>query len=159
MANRLPIPNVFLTDAILQKQTNVAYFPVLEDTDYQYTVELTATNIKTGQNIDLTRIFQVAEPAVNITSADLNVATPVMLGNYIDVDGKQWPDYSDQNFQALSYTPLKLKSDFTGGMPSEGNYVWYVDGVLIIKDNAKSYGYDFDSDNNLVLPGKPTRKL
>jgi hypothetical protein len=149
-------PKCFFDGCDPQKQTNVAYFPVLEDTDYQYTVELTATDIKTGENLDLTKTFQVAEPNVSVSSADLNVTTPVLLGNYIDVDGKQWPDYSDQNFQALSYTPLKLKADFVGGTPSEDNYVWYVDSVPITKDNASTYGYSFDGDNNLVLPGKAT---
>jgi hypothetical protein len=31
-----------------------------------------------------------------------------------------------------------------------------VDSVPITKDNASTYGYSFDGDNNLVLPGKAT---
>ena len=153
--DQITYPKCFFSGCNLQKQTNVAYFPVLEDPGYQYTVNLTATDVK-GQNISLTKTFQVSEPDVSISSDDTKVCAPVLLGNYIDIDGKTWPDYSDENFQALSYSPLKLKADYVGGAPTDDNSAWFVDGLLVTKDNAADYGYDFDSNNDLILPGKPT---
>lgn len=132
---------------------NTAYFPVLKDNGYRYNIKLSATNAS-GEKVDLTRTFQVADPEIQIASADEFVCKPNLIGHYIDLDGTYWPDYSKNNFSALSDTPIKLKAEFTGFVPTQDQYYWYVDGMEITKSNAENYGYSIDNAGILILPEK-----
>jgi hypothetical protein len=132
---------------------NTAFFPVLEDNGYTYTVELAATN-RSGDKIDLVKTFEVADPAVQIASADEFVCKPNLLGHYVDLDGKYWPDLSKTNFSALSDTPIKLKAAFSGFIPTQDQYTWYVDGYEVNKDNAAGYGHSIDADGTITLIDK-----
>lgn len=107
-------------------QTNVAYFPVLNDNGSQYTINLIATDLASGQKVNLTRVFQVVDPTVTIATADQNTVQPILLGYYVDLNGKQWPDYSSQNFQGLTGTNIKLQANFSGYAPPAGAYTWFV---------------------------------
>jgi hypothetical protein len=109
---------------------NVAFFPILDSNGTQYTVNLAATDITKGNKVNLTKVFEVADPTVTIASADTNTLRPVLLGYYVDLNGKQWPDYSSQNFQGLTGTNLKLQATFTGFAPPAGTYSWYVNNEL-----------------------------
>ena len=111
-------------------QNNVAYFPIVDSDGTQYTVNLAATNMTTGDKVNLTKVFEVADPTVAISSADQNTVQPVLLGYYVDLNGKQWPDYSSQNFQGLPGTTLKVQANFTGFSPPVGTYSWYVNNEL-----------------------------
>lgn len=141
----------FFDGCNLTKQTNVAFFPVLVEPGNQYTVALTATDITTGKKVNLTRYFQVIEPEVKITSADETTCKPNLLGYYIDYDGKKWPDWSKDNFQAIAGEKIKLAADFTGFVPDGKNWGWIVDEVGINSTNAGDYGLEIDTDNNLVM--------
>lgn len=145
-------------DSKTGENTNLAYLPILEDESFRYDVELAATDIKNGEKININKMFEVVEPQVKIDSADTASTQPVFLGNYIDLDGKEWPDYSETNFETLAYSPTKLKAIFTGFTPSTENYAWYVDGLKITKDNATDFGYNIDESGILTLPGEQTGK-
>lgn len=132
---------------------NTAYFPILEDNGYRYDIKLSATNSK-GDKIDLTRTFQVADPEIQIISADDYVCKPNLIGHYIGLDGVYWPDYSTNNFLALSDTPIKLKAEFSGFIPTQDQYYWYIDGIKITKENAKYYGHQIDNDGIITLSEK-----
>jgi hypothetical protein len=132
---------------------NTVYFPVLENNGYRYNVEMIATNDK-GEKINLSKAFEVADPEVVIASADEYVLKPNLLGHYIDVDGKYWPDYSKTNFSALSETPIKLKALFYGITPAVDQYSWLVDGIEITKKNAAIFGYSIDDSGILTLTEK-----
>jgi hypothetical protein len=133
---------------------STAFLPVLEDNGYQYTVELTATNIH-GEKIDLLKTFEVADPEIQIASADEYVCKPNLIGHYIDLDGTYWPDYSKANFSAVSDTDIKMKANFYGFVPTQSQYSWYVDGYEITKSNAPDYGYKIEDDGTIILASKP----
>jgi hypothetical protein len=141
----------FFDGCQLDRQGNTIFFPVLGDAGFEYDIALTATNQKTGQKINIARAFKVSDPEIKIVSAKIDTCAPVLLGYYVDLDGKLWPDYSKTDFTALVEKPitLKLSSNIPGA-----NYNWFVDGSLINKENAGSHGYSFDNDNSLVLAGK-----
>jgi len=132
---------------------STAYLPILEENGHRYTVEVSATNSK-GEKINLVRTFEVADPEVKIISGDTSVCNANLLGYYIDLDGKYWPDYSQTNFSALSETPIKLKAEFYGISPAASDYSWYVDGYEINTSNASSYGYSISSDGTITLSEK-----
>jgi hypothetical protein len=132
---------------------NTAFFPVLEGNGFRYTIEAAATN-KKGDKVDLIKTFEVADPAVQIASADEFVCKPNLLGHYVDLDGKYWPDFSKTNFSALSDTPIKLKANFYGFIPTQDQYTWYVDGYEVNRSNAAGYGHSIDANGIITLIDK-----
>lgn len=132
---------------------NIAFLPILEDNSYKYSVELTATS-SNGDKVDLVKTFQVADPEVEILSANDYVCKPNLLGHYVDIDGKYWPDYSKTNFSAVSGTLIKLQAKFNGINPSSDQYNWNVDGYTINKANAAAFGYSIDDQSVLTLSEK-----
>ena len=139
----------FFDNCDINKQTNVAYFPALKEVGESYTVALTALNKDTGEKVSLSKMFKVTAPGVSISSADENVCKPVLLGNYIDLNGKAWPDYSETNFWGLADNPIKLKTN-----PSSTFITWIVDGQAITTDNATSLGFTLDDTGSITLPAK-----
>lgn len=148
--------NCFFDNCSPERQTNVAYFPVLEDPGYRYTVTLTATNIETGQKINLNRVFEVVEPEIKLSSGDRNSLRPVLLGHYVDLDGQEWPDESENEYMGLSDTPIQIAPTFLGFSPNDTNFAWYVDGVEVTRSNMEILDYIIDANNNLTVPGKFT---
>jgi hypothetical protein len=136
------------------KQTNVAYFPILKEKGDHYTVNLTATNQNTGAKINLTKVFEVADPQIRIISASQSSCGPNLLGNYIDLDGKAWPDYSKVNYWATAGGSISLVTEATGFTPSPNDIVWFVDGETVNGTNAAALGYSVDTNGVLTLPGK-----
>jgi hypothetical protein len=131
------------------KQTNVAYFPILKDAGEEYTVSLSAVK-KNGEKVELSRVFKVVEPEVKISSGDETVCKPNLLGHYVDLDGKQWPDFSKNNFQGLAGREIKLRASAENFFATPENFKWYVDGNLIDSSSAEVFGYGLDSDNGTI---------
>ncbi|MDR3559276.1 MAG: hypothetical protein P4L62_00295 [Candidatus Pacebacteria bacterium] len=136
-------------------QSNVAYFPILDDSGTQYDINLAATDITTGDKVNLTKVFEVADPAATIASVNNNILQPVLLGYYVDLNGKLWPDYSDQNFQGLTGTNLKLEANFDGFAPPAGAYTWYVNNALAGSTDDTT-GSSVDQNGILSLPSGTT---
>lgn len=136
--------------------THIAYFPILEDMGFRYTVNLKAMNLD-GEKVNLTRTFEVVEPEVRIMSADQTTCQPVLLGYYEDLDGIEWPDYSTTEFVALGTDNfdegniIKLQGLFSGFVPKEDQYSWIVDGAEINSQTASLFGYGYDTENNIVM--------
>lgn len=132
--------------------TNIAYLAALGEPGTRYNVIFSAITNK-GERIRLTKVFEVQDPVVKILSADENVAKPVLLGHYIDLDGIYWPDYSQEKFNALADEYIQLYPSSGGMTPS--SLEWYVNGILIDRDNASLFDYSIgDDDNVLVMKGK-----
>ncbi len=133
------------------KQSDVAYFPVLKEVGSQYTINLTAINSDTGEKINLSRTFKVIDPKISIISADKAVCKANQLGNYIDTDGKSWPDYSTQNFTGVSNSPIRLKAVVEGFEATAADYVWFVNGTAVT-NTSPSAGYSVDGNGVLTIP-------
>lgn len=144
--------NCFFDGCEPDKQSSTTIFPVLKEVGDSYTVKLTATNSETGNKLNLSRTFQVVDPSLSITSDDENVCKAVQLGNYIDTDGKTYPDYSKKNFQSLAGNSIKLNVSANGFSPDPDQYTWIVDGNAIDQSNATDYGYAVDDNGVLTLP-------
>ncbi|MFA7319279.1 MAG: hypothetical protein WC022_01645 [Parcubacteria group bacterium] len=132
------------------KQSNVAYFPALKGVGSQYVVNLTATNKDNGEKINLSRTFQVVDPTISIASADESVCKPVQLGNYVDLKGKEWADYSSLTFNGISNNYIRLKAVAAGFTPSSDDLIWFVNGTAVTNDAGSSYGVD--SSGVLTIP-------
>ena len=132
--------------------SNAAYFPILSNPGEEYTLNLAATDQESGQKVNLTRALFVAEPRAAIVSTSSDTCKPVLLGNYIDLDGKLSADYSENNFLALTGYPIMLKADFSGLNISPDAFNWYVNGYLINKYNAEYYGFNVNDEGILTLP-------
>lgn len=137
----------------LNKQINVAYFPVLKEVGEQYAVNLTATN-KDGEKINISRNFQVVDPGIAILSADTKTCNQTVLGQYFDVNGESFNDYSLLNFWAYNDSNIKLKAVTTGFSVSPESLSWEIDGDSINSANASVYGFNIDSSGVLTLPPK-----
>ncbi len=111
------------------ESTNQAYFPVLKDKGEYYTVtfiaEKTEKDKNTGEKVNITRTFEVVDPKITISSADEDTTRPVLLGNYIDLDNKKWPDYSDKEFETVVGAVVKVKATPNTGYTDD--YVWFID--------------------------------
>lgn len=138
-----------------QESTNIAYFPALSDPGTRHSVTLTAFDSDTGNQTNITKVFEVIDPTATISSADENVCVPALLGYYVDLDGKRWPDYSKTNFEALADTNIKLRANFDGFFPPQNNYGWIVNGVAVGQGNVGNLSYGIDENGDLTLPGKP----
>jgi hypothetical protein len=140
----------FFDDCNADKQSNVAYFPALKQVGNRYVVNLTATNKDTGEKINLSRTFQVVDPTISIASADESVCKPVQLGNYVDLNGKEWADYSNLTFNGISNNYIRFKAVAAGFTPSPSDYTWIVNGTAVTNDPASGYGVD--SSGILTIP-------
>ena len=130
------------------RQTNIAYFPVLKELGEEYTVNLIAET-PSGEKTNLTRIFKVVEPSVKIVSDDPTVCYNSLLGEYEDTEGGRHKDYSDSSFWAnICADKIKIKA-----IP-EGGYNWIVDGIAINSTNASKYNFELSANNVLSLPPK-----
>jgi len=95
-------------DSDFTEPGNLIFFPVLAPEGSTLSLSLVATNQKTGVKISLNKTFLVSEPDFKIISADESTSKPKTLGHYIDLDGKEWPDYSQTEFLALDDSTIKL---------------------------------------------------
>ncbi|MDO9231230.1 MAG: hypothetical protein Q7U36_01965 [bacterium] len=140
-------------DENLNKQINVAYFPILKEVGEQYAVNLIATN-KAGKKINISRNFQVVDPEITIRSADETVCKQTVLGQYFDVNGESFPDYSLLNFWAYTNSKIKLQATTNGFPVSPENLNWEIDGDSINSANANVYGFKIDDAGILTLKSK-----
>ena len=136
--------------------THIAYFPVLKEKGEKYNVGLAATDSDTGEKINLSKTFEVVDPEVKIVSDNEDAAKPVLLGNYVDLDGKLWPDYSEDAFEGLAGSDIVLKPELD--LPLVNGFTWFIDGVEMTEENATILGASINSDKNtLTFPAtKPT---
>lgn len=133
------------------ENTNIAFFPVLKEKGTKYDVSLTANNAK-GEKIVLTKNFEVTDPEIKILSLDPAVCRPVLLGNYVDFDNKQWPDYSDTNFQASPGTTVSLQPILNN--PFARDLIWYIDGIAMSPENLSYFGASVAADGTLTFPAE-----
>lgn len=129
--------------------SNENFFPVTAETGTKYTVTLEADDKDTGEKTTLTKIFQVADPTLSIASADETTCKPILLGNYVDLDNKLWPDYSTDSFEALQGSTVKLKPAFN---TSINDYAWLIDSTPVTADNAAQLGVTLNSDGTISFP-------
>ncbi len=109
---------------------NTASFPVLEEKGTSYTLSLNVSNKITGEKENLLRTFEIADPKISILTNDQATCAPVLLGNYIDLDNKQWPDYSTDSFEALPGTTVKLRVT-ANPVALMDKAAWFVNGVAV----------------------------
>lgn len=138
------------------ESTKTAYFAVTGEPGEIHTINLAATNQETGQKVNLVKIFKIIEPDAYIYSADESTCQPLLLGNYVDIDGNHLPDVSQDQFEAISESEIKLKPEFNGFYWGTPDYAWNIDGNIVDKTTASSFGYSIDDDNVLTLPYKLT---
>lgn len=129
--------------------TNIAFFSVLKEKGATYDIGLTANNVK-GEKVTLTKKFEVTDPEIKILSSDFKVCQPVLLGNYVDLDNKQWPDYSDTTFLAALGTVISLQPILNN--PFAQDLIWYIDGVALTPENMSYFGAAVSSDGILTFP-------
>jgi hypothetical protein len=120
---------------------DTVYFPVLKENGETYSVEFSGMNYD-GNKITLTKNFEVVAPAAAIVSADETTCRPILLGSYVDLDGKQWPDYSETSFAAIAGSTIALKPNLN--MPFIKDAHWFIDGT-----EATSLGAAVESDGTL----------
>lgn len=141
-------PDICGTDN--ESYKNLSFFPILKEVGKNFTITLEAINKNNGEKTSLSRYFSIVEPEIKIISADQNTSRGKLLGHFIDLDGKEYPDYDKANFEALSNNKIKLRAIPSGGSSSKTTYLWYVNNELV--DGAN---YQIE-DNVLILPGKNT---
>jgi hypothetical protein len=102
------------------KPGNLIFFPVLDPEGTTLSLSLVATSKVSGKKISLNKTFLVSKPAFKISSVEVNgevTSKPKFLGNYIDLDGKEWPDYSQTKFSALKDATVKLSVEQFASIP------------------------------------------
>lgn len=142
-------------------QGNVVFLPILGTQGDEFNVRMTAKNVSNGKSIELSKKFQIVKPYIKIISENENVFWPKLLGNYSDLDGNQYPDYSDSSFETYNGANVSLIAEFHPVWLQETgilNSSWTLDGeestnasnpkVLsldVLKGIGESYNITFDS--------------
>lgn len=124
-------------DPVTGDAADIAYFPVLKEMGERYLLNFTAT-AGANKKINLTKTFEVINPKINIVSNDEASCQPLLLGSYVDLDGKLWPDYSDTSFQTVAEKTISLKPNFNVSFVTGKQ--WIIDDVVI------------DADPNIINP-------
>ena len=143
-------------------QSYITYIPVTKKVGETFSVNLSGINNETGDKFNLTRLFKVTDPTVKINCGP--DCEPVQLGTYTDLNGGNYVDNSDTDFQAQANSEIQLEPEFSEVFTIEdkSKFEWTVDGSVISVDNATDYGYGIDpidldnpsGTNSLYLPGK-----
>jgi len=142
-----------------ESNSSLAFFPILQDKGAKYTVSLNASNKNSEKKITLTKTFIVTDPEVSIVAINSAGSTclPVLLGHYVDPLNKTatgedslWPDYSEDSFEALQGTTIKLKA--TPNIPFFNTFSWVFDGNLVTTANAAELGVTLNADGTLSIP-------
>ena len=111
---------------------NVIFLPITGNEGDSTSVTVSGKNLDNGKNIELTKSFQIVKPYVRIISDDSDVFWPKVLGAYTDLDGKQYPDYSDNLFETYNGTEnVLLKAEFHPSWLLDTGLVsaqWFIDG-------------------------------
>ncbi len=117
-------------------QNEYAFFAVAGNPGDSYTIELRATNAQTGKSVSLSRVFNVVDPIVEISSADSVQVWPAYLGEYQTLDGTTYQDYSKKNFQLFTGNTLRFKANFIPSyVGSASTRKWTVDGTDVIESD------------------------
>ncbi len=97
--------NSFISDNCSnEKQKNINFFPITEEPGATYEITLTVTKnlsadeSKSGKTITLNRTFQVVEPFIKI-EPDNNSVWKKYLGSYVDLNNKNYADFSESVFE------------------------------------------------------------
>lgn len=132
-------------DPATGENTNIMYFPVLKNTGNTYAIGLTASAKDSGEKVNLAKTFEVVDPKITIRSGDKDTAQPILMGNYIDLSGKSWPDYSTTNYVGLTNSTLKLA--VSSNTPYLADHYWSIDGDS--PENAVAFDAGADKDGSL----------
>jgi len=110
---------------------NVIFLPVSGAQGKEINVKVNAKNTANGKSIELSKKFQIVRPYVKIISNDVNAFWPKLLGDYIDLDGNLYPDYSDSIFETYVGANASLTAEFhPAWLEQTGilNSAWTLDG-------------------------------
>jgi hypothetical protein len=147
----------FFENCDMEKQSGKAFFPILKEKGESYEISLTATEIATGKKLNLSRIFKVEEPSILIGTANSSNCSPVFLGKYVDVDGNEHDDYSENNFKAFTKSTIQLNTSTTGFAVEPEEIIWTVDSRMVNSSNASEYGFLYEN-GVLSIPSKEAKE-
>lgn len=124
-------------------QNEKAFFAVAGNPGDTYTIQLNASDAKTGKSVTLSRTFQVVDPMVEIVPTDTANVWPIYLGEYQSLDGKtSYSDFSKNNFEVAVGNPLSFKLEFTPTfLGLNSSRTWTVDGT-VVPENPVGPGAD-----------------
>ena len=125
-----------------------AYFPVLDKKGTAYTLALAISNKTTGEKASLIRAFEVVDPKINLETNDSSVCAPILLGNYVDLDGNLWPDYSTDSFEAFPGSTIKLKAT-SNPASLITQATWFVNGAAAVANTDGTLEISIPADMRL----------
>ncbi len=139
--------------------SNANFFPVSGEAGKTYTVGLTATEEgdadEAKNTIQLSRIFKIVEPYVEIVSNDEVDKDSIWrryLGKYITLSGESKDDFSENVFEAYSYSNIALKAKFHPFWveDSYSNMSWWLNGIKEKEGAEDPTAFNFEAAG---LPG------
>lgn len=120
-------------------------FPVVGRTGDVVEVLAKGVDSSTGEVIEVSRYFAIADPAVNIFSANTDTAWPRLAGFFKNPDGSRYPDYSEEFYETSPGYAVKFRPAFyPSWMAKYATYRWKVDGQQIGEDNMPELSFAVD---------------
>ncbi len=132
-----------------QEPSNIIYIPITQKSDSYFNVNVSATNIETGEKIDLTKAFEIRQPEINIDTENCEGCVPKLLGYYVDVDGNKWPDYSQWESDVSKNSTLNFGLE--NYSENINSLVWYLNGTKVGEGSSVSLTLEEDSPNTQTL--------
>jgi len=112
---------------------NEVFFAAAGNPGETYSVRMDAVEVDTGKTVSLSRTFQVVEPGIVIGSADESQTWAQYVGEFTELDGFVFSDYSDEVFEMHPDGTISLRAETVPGHVARRltSFGWSVDGMEI----------------------------
>ncbi len=107
----LPCNSLVSSDSACAGGTEV-FIAVTGEPGTTIKVKLDAVDIKTGNVVTLTRMFNIVTPDIVLETADSSSLWPRVVGQYVDLNGTTHDDLSENYFEKYPGNPIDLRARF-----------------------------------------------
>lgn len=117
-------------DADCRTNGNEAFFAVVGDPGTAINVRADAVDVTTGKSISLTRTFNIVEPEIELQTADQSTLWPRYVGQYVDLDGKTFDEFSTNFFEKSTDAGIRMQARFIPAFAKNlSTRTWTIDGA------------------------------
>lgn len=121
---------------------NEAFFAVVGNPGTSINVKLEATNVETGRSLTLSRTFNIVQPEIVLESSDEQSLWPRYVGQYTDLDGNSYDEYSRNFFEKYPESEITLRARFIPGFAERiADRSWTVDGEAVAESADMEIGF------------------
>jgi hypothetical protein len=139
------------------QSTNTVFVPVTARPGEQFTVSVSANDVSNdlttenlGNKVEIAKTFVVVEPFVKIETESPEDAWPRYLGDYVDLYGEYYPEYSDAVFETFPENYVVFSARTLPAFADQEQMYWSVNGNPVMPDQENPFDAQVSSDGSTV---------